>query len=130
MTLYHQILDCLSYNDKYPYLDQSMSDSNIGGRKEMNIRNYIFNIIGIFNSVIQGEEKCIDIQVYDLKQAFDSLILGECMNDVYDSLPEEEKDDKIALVYQSNIDNMVSVKTVHGLTDRENIPRIVQQGGV
>ena len=52
------------------------------------------------------------------------------MNDVYDSLPDEEKDDKIALVYQSNVDNMVSVKTAHGLTNRENIPSIVQQGGV
>jgi hypothetical protein len=36
------------YKDNYPIIDQSMSDSNIGARKNKNIRNHIF----VVNSVI------------------------------------------------------------------------------
>ena len=106
-----------------------MSDSNIGARKNKNIRNHLFIIHGIINSVIQGEEKCVDMQVYDLEQCFDALWLEDCLNDLYDSLPDEMRDDKLALVYETNVNNLVAVNTPVGQTDRVNIQRIVQQGG-
>ena len=51
------------------------------------------------------------------------------MLDLYDSLPESEHDDKLALVYETNVRNMVAVNTGVGQTDRVAIPQIVQQGG-
>ena len=51
------------------------------------------------------------------------------MLDLYDSLPEEECDDKLALIYETNVNNLVAVNTGVGLTERVSIPRIVQQGG-
>ena len=36
---------------------------------------------------------------------------------------------KISLLYESNKKNLVAVKTAAGMTDRVNIPTIVQQGG-
>ena len=51
------------------------------------------------------------------------------MNDVFDSLSEENKDEKVALLYESNKKNLVAVTTAVGLTERINIPNIVQQGG-
>ena len=39
------------------------------------------------------------------------------------------KDRKFALVYQTNLNNLVSVNTPLGQTSRVNSPRIVQQGG-
>ena len=65
------------------------------------------------------------LDIYDLVTAFDSLSLEETENDLYDSL----EDDKLALLYSSNIRNLVSVKTPVGITKRIDIPRIVQQGG-
>jgi hypothetical protein len=128
LTVIRKILDKLTYLDKYPELDKSMSGSNIGARRNQNIRNHLFMIHGIINSVIQAEDKCIDIQVYDLEQAFDALWLEDCMLDLYDSLPEEECDDKLALIYETNVNNLVAVNIGVGQTERVSIPRIVHQG--
>ena len=47
----------------------------------------------------------MDIQIYDLVQAFYSLWLQDCMNDIYDCLPENQRDRKLALIYETNINN-------------------------
>ena len=107
----------MTYLDKYPELDMSMSDSNIGARRNKNIRNHLFIIYGVINSVIQGEDKCVDIQVYDLEQAFDALWLEDCLNDLYDTLPDSSCDDKLALVYETNVNNLVAVNTGVGQTE-------------
>ena len=75
-----------------------MSDSKIGARRQKNIRNHLFVIYAIMNSVVQGKSECIDIQIYDLVQAFDSLWLDDCLNDVYDALNDDTRDDKLALL--------------------------------
>ena len=62
-------------------------------------------------------------------KAFDALWLNECMNDLCDTLSEENQNDKIALLYESNRKNLVAVKTAVGMTERVDIPQIVQQGG-
>ena len=58
-------------------LDMSMSGINIGARINKNIHNNLFIIHGVINSVIQGEDKCIDLQVHDLVQCFDDLWLED-----------------------------------------------------
>ena len=76
------------------------------------------------------EGKCVDIQIYDILKAFDALWLEDCMNDIYDSLPSEQQDDKVALIYEVNRTNLMAVNTSVGLTDRVEISRVVTQGGV
>ena len=128
-TVLRKILDKLTYYDKYPELDISMSDSNIGTRMNKNIRNHMFIIYEVFNSVIQGEDKCVDIQMYDLEQALYALWLEDCLNDLYASLPDSSCDDKLALVYETNVNNLVAVNTGVGQTECVAIERIVKQGG-
>ena len=71
---------------------------------------------------MMNEEKCcIDICIYDLEKAFDALWLEDCLNDLYDTLPEHQQDDKLALIYEANVNNLVAVKTPVGLTERVNI---------
>ena len=82
----------------------------------------------VINSVVQSKDKCVDIQVYDIEQAFDSLWLEDCLNDLYDSLPDSSCDDKLALVYETNVNNQVAVNTDVGQTERFSVQRIVQQG--
>ena len=68
LPVLRKILDKLTYLDKYPELDMAMSDSNIGARKNKNIRNHLFIIHGVINSVVQDKDKCVDIQVYDISR--------------------------------------------------------------
>ena len=42
----------LIYNDKYQDIDKGMSDSNIGARRKKNIKNHLFVVYGIINSVL------------------------------------------------------------------------------
>ena len=129
LVVLRNFLDKLTYADKYTHLDNAMSDSNIGARKHKNVRNHLFIVYGVINNVLRGRKGCIDIQIYDLVQAFDALWLEDCLNDLYDYLPENKRDDQLALIYQTNISNLVSVNTAVGQTERVNMPQIVQQGG-
>ena len=72
-------------------IDENMSDSNIGARRNRNIKNHLFIIYGIINSVIKGKAECIDIQIYDIQKAFDTLWLTDCMNDLYDTLEKNKR---------------------------------------
>ena len=124
-----KIFDKLVYNDKYPHIDEGMSDSNIGSRKDKNIKNHLFVVYGIINSIFKEEKSCIDIGIYDIEKAFDGLWLDDVMNDLYDTLPSNQRDDKLSLIYEANKTNLVAVNTPVGLTERVNIKKIVTQGG-
>lgn len=80
----------------------SMSDSNIGAMRNKNVRNHLFIVYAVINNVIKSKS-CIDVQIYDLVQTFDSLWLEDCMNETYDVLPENQRDDKLGLVNQTNV---------------------------
>ena len=129
LTVMKKILDRLIYVKKYDDIDRNMTDSNIGARKQRSIRDHLMIIHGIINSVVKGNEQCIDIQVYDLEKAFDALWLEDCLNDAFDNISEENRNNEISLLYETNKTNMVAVKTPFGLTKRVNMPNIVQQGG-
>ena len=129
LPIVRKLVDQLIYRDKYDEVDNFMSDSNIGARRKRNIRNHLFVIYGIINSVIQGEAGCIDIQIYDIIQAFDALWLDDCLNDIYDALPVDKRDDKLALLYEINKHNKVAVNTAVGQTERVDIHKVVTQGG-
>ena len=129
LTVMKKMLDNLLYNDNFDGIDGNMSDCNVGSRKRRNVKDHLLVIHGVINSVVNGNEDCIDLQIYDLEKAFDGLWLEDCLNDIYDNTPRENKNEKISLLYESNRMNMVAVKTAAGITERVNIPTIVQQGG-
>ena len=129
LSVFRKILDKLIYNDQYDEIESSMSDSNIGARKDQNIKNHLFVLYGVINSVIKESESGVDICIYDIEKCFDSLWLEDVLIDFYDSLPDEKHDDKLALVYEANKNNFVAVKTGVGLTKRVNMQNIVTQGG-
>ena len=89
----------MMYTDKYEMVDSSMSDSNVGAWKGMNIRNHIFIINGIINNVLQDKSKAVDIQILDYKQCFDSMWLEDTLNDLYDA---GIQDDTLAVLYEAN----------------------------
>ena len=58
------------------------------------------------------------IQIYDLVQGLDDVWLDDCLNDLFNTLSPSNSNYKIALLYQSNVDNLVAVNTAVGITER------------
>ena len=54
VTVFRNILDRLIFNDEYKTVEKKLSDSNVGGRKDRNIRDNIFVLNAIINSVKKG----------------------------------------------------------------------------
>ena len=98
LSILRKILDKILCNHFYPCLDAAMSDSNIGARKSKNVRNHLFIIYAVINCVLKEKTHCIDIMIYGFVQAFDSLWLTGCMNDLVDLIPTPLRDKKLALV--------------------------------
>ena len=129
LSVFRKIIDKLIYKEKYPLIDEEMTDSNIGARQKRNIKNHLFIVYAVINSVLRGESECIDINIYDLIKAFDVLWLADSMNDLWDILPARARDDKLGLIYETSRTNLVAVNTAVGQTERTNIPEITAQGG-
>ena len=53
VPIFRTILDRLIYNDEYPIIDAHLSDSNVGARKNRNIRDNIFVLNAINNSLME-----------------------------------------------------------------------------
>ena len=51
-------------------------------------------------------------------QFFDGLWLADCMNDLYDNLPVEQQDEKLALMYEANVNTDMAVNTAVWQTER------------
>ena len=96
LTVMKKMLDKLLYDDNYDGIDDNMSDCNVGSRKKRNVKDHLLIIHGIINSVVNGNEDCIDLQIYDLEKAFDGLWLEDCLNDIYDNTQKENRNDKIS----------------------------------
>ena len=73
------LLDKLLYSEVYESIDQNMSFSNCGGRKERNIRDHLFVVYACINDVINGCGESFDIQGYDV------------MNDMWDVKVQNKK---------------------------------------
>ena len=100
VSIFRSILMKLIYNEKYEVIESNMSDSNVGARRNKNIRNHIFIINGIISDVLSSKhKKPIDIQIMDYKQCFDSMWIEETMNDLYEA---GVTDENLAMIYQAN----------------------------
>ena len=127
VTIIRSILDRLIYNDEYPTIDSNLSDSNVGARKGRNIRDNIFVLNAVTNSVKKGKEDPIDIQIFDIEKCFDALWMQECINDLYDA---GVQNDNLPLLFNENKNAKVAIKSAHGVSKRFDIKNIVMQGSV
>ena len=78
--MFRSILDRLIYNDCYYAIDDNLTDGNVGARKNRNIRDNLFVLNAVINSVIHGKEKPIQVQVQDAEKCFDKLWLQATTN--------------------------------------------------
>ena len=103
-----------------------MSDCQMGGRKKKGCKNNIFILNGLIHEVMKSKKmKAIMFQFYDYSQMFDSINLQSAISDIYDKGVD---DDQLALIYKSNKEIDMAVKTASGLTERQIVSDIVLQG--
>ena len=113
----------LLYNTQYETINSNMSDSNVGGRRNMSCINHIFVINGIVHETLSSKKnKPVTLQIYDYRQMFDSMDLEEAISDLYDS---GMKDNTLALLYDANRNVKVKVKTATGFSVEKEFDKII-----
>ena len=65
VTIIRSILDKLIYNDEYESIDKNLTDSNVGARRNRNIRDNIFVMNAILHNVRRRKLKGTDVQIFD-----------------------------------------------------------------
>ena len=127
VPILRSIIDRLIYNDEFERIDSAMCDSNVGARKQRNIRDNLFVLGAVINSVIKGNEDSIDIQVFDVDKCFDALWMEECINDLFELGFDN---DKLSLLHLENQNARIAVKTNQRISSRTTINNIIMQGTV
>ena len=127
VPIFRTIIDRLIYNDEYDNIDEELTDSNVGARKNRNIRDNIFVLNAITNSIVNGNESAVDLQIFDVEKCFDALWMQECINDLYETGFDN---DKLSILYLENQNAEIAVKTPNGITERRTINNVVMQGTV
>ena len=121
------LFDKVIYSEVYNKIDKNMSFSNVGGRKNRNIRDHLFVVYAAINDVINGKGPIFDIQCYDVIKCFDEMWYEETQNDLWNV---KVQDDKFALISKLDEKCRIVVKTPCGVTDKFELERIVLQGSV
>ena len=104
VSIYRTILMKLLYKEKVDKIEEHMSDSQIGARKDKNSRNHIWILNAVISDVMNNKEiKPIDIKILDAKQCFDGLWPEDCLNDIY---LYGIKDDALPLLYNGCQENV------------------------
>jgi hypothetical protein len=127
VTVFRSILDRLIYNDNYTIVDENLTDGNVGARKYRNIRDNIFILGAVSNSVVNGQEEAIQVQVQDAVKCFDKLWLEETTNALFEAGLQT---DMLNLLYLENRKVKVAIKVNGKLTQRVNLTNIEMQGSV
>ena len=127
VTKIRSILDKIIYNDIYSQVDNNMSCSNIGARKNRNIRDHLFVINAILNESVNAPNKIpLDVQIFDVSKCFDKLEYFHTANDLYRA---GVSDDKFVLIANSNKTCEVSIKLPWGKCSTSTVIRDIEMQG-
>merc|ERR1712218_374924 len=126
-TVLQSILMKLIYNQLYDVIDENLTDSNVGARKNMSIRNNCFIVNGCINEAARSKSKCVDIVALDFAQCFDALNVDICMNDIYEV---GVRSSELNLLYNSDQRSCIAIKTPAGLTKRQDVLMNIAQGEI
>ena len=122
------ILMKLVHGRTYEIVNENMTDSQIGARKNKSVQNHLFVLNSVISDVMSSVKKTpIDITIMDFKQMFDSEELETVLNSFYEA---GIKDDMLGLVYEANKSVTFAVKTPSGLTSKRTIRNKIMQGDV
>ena len=91
------------------------------------MRDNIYVLNAIINSITSGNAEACDITVYDVEKCFDTLWAQECINTLYEHGLDN---DKLVLLFEETRNAKIAVKTTMGMTERISIKNLIMQGTV
>ena len=122
------ILMKILHERTYDQVASTITDSQIGSQKNESVRNHLFVINSIISDVLSSVKKPpIDLNVMDYQQMFDAEEVQISLNALYEA---GIQDNIFALIYEANRENVISVKTPSGITNKGNIHNKIMQGDV
>ena len=115
------------YNSCYTVVDDNLTDGNVGARKGRNIRDNIFVLSAVVNSVINGKEDPVQVQVQDVEKCFDKMWLQATTNALYDAGLQH---DMLNILYIENENAKVAFKVNGDVSKRVPVKCVEMQGSV
>ena len=120
------IFEKLLKNRMTPILKEHMSHFQNGGSKGKGVIDNLFLLRALIDHS-KYMDKQLWITFYDIEKCFDSLLLEDCINSLWDN---GIKDDTLSLIYYLNAKANIIVKTPFGDTNPLHLTNIVKQGTV
>ena len=112
----------------YETVATSMTFSQIGAHKEKSVRNHLIVVNSVISDVLSTVKKSpIDLCIMDYRQIFDCEDAEICLDALYKA---GVQNDIFALITEANRENVISVKTPNGRTEKEYIREKIMQGDV
>ena len=99
----------------------------MGARKNRNIRDNLFVLNALINSVINGKEQPIQVQVQDAEKCFAKLWLQATTNALHDAGLNSYM---LNLLYAENRNAKVAVNVDRKFTTRTKVKNVEMQGSV
>ena len=122
------IIDKLIYIDEYNTIDSNLTDCSNGARKSRGARDNIFILNSIVNSVRNGNQEPIIVEIMDMEKCFDKLWLEATINSFFEC---GLKNDKLNLIYNLNSKAKVTVKVGNNTSNKTtSVNNVVMQGSV
>ena len=115
----------LIYNSLINTIEENLSLSNIGARKEKSPRDHLFVLHSVMDETLKGKESCLDLVFYDLAQAYDSLWLDHTLLDLYEN---NVNSNLLNLLHELSKKTTISIKTPVGISDKREIDETIMQG--
>ena len=116
----------LVYNSIIDDIEENLSLSNIGARKQRAPRDHLFVLYSVVNEVLNSKEGVeVDLVFYDVTQAYDSLWMEHSLLDLFET---GVRTNAINILHELNKTAKIQVKTPVGLTDEKEVEDVIMQG--
>ena len=114
----------LIYNSIIGDIEDNLTNSNIGSRKNKSPLDHLFVVYSVLNETLKGKEPK-DYVFYDIKECYDSLWVSRSLLDMYDN---GVSTNLLNLLYELSRKASISIKTPVGITRTDEVEEIVMQG--
>ena len=120
------ILSKLIYNSIIDTIEDNLSTSNIGNRRNKSPRDHLFVVYAVINETVQRQDApCKDLVFTDVSQCFDSLWTEKTLLDLY---LNGVQTNLLNLLYEISKSATIVVKTPVGNTEKGSIREVIMQG--
>ena len=120
------VLSKLIYNSIIDIIEDQLSQSNIGNRRNKSPRDHLFVAYAVINETVQSKDACCkDLVFTDVSQCFDSLWTQKTLIDLFSN---GVKSNLLNLIHEISKSANIAIKTPVGNTEKGSIKDVIMQG--